>query len=98
MILHKRAWSMWSQYTKNVFIGVDQLLNAIIGGDPDETISSRLGKAHRGQYGRLLYWGTYVFWLITNIIWFPWDGWGHCEQSIEEDEGEDDLLHNKKYL
>ena len=32
------------KYLYNILIGVDQLVNAIFGGDPDETLSSRLGK------------------------------------------------------
>lgn len=28
-------------YIKNVLIGVDQLVNAVIGGWPDESLSSR---------------------------------------------------------
>lgn len=32
------------KYFYNILIGIDQLVNAILGGDPDETISSRLGK------------------------------------------------------
>lgn len=32
------------RYFWNVLIGIDQLFNAILGGYPDETISSRMGK------------------------------------------------------
>lgn len=32
------------KYLYNILIGIDQLVNALLGGDPDETISSRLGK------------------------------------------------------
>lgn len=32
------------KYLYNILIGIDQLANAILGGDPDETISSRMGK------------------------------------------------------
>ena len=33
-----------SHYLWNVLVGIDQLVNAILGGDPDETISSRCAK------------------------------------------------------
>ena len=33
-----------NQYIKNNFIAIDQRLNALIFGDEDETISSRMGK------------------------------------------------------
>ena len=40
-------------YFKNVLIGIDQLVNALLGGDPDETVSSRVGKAAAaGSQGR----------------------------------------------
>ena len=65
------------QYSWNVLIAIDQLANALAGGDPDETISSRLGKAHlRGtKYGHWL-------WHILEYIQ-P----GHCTKAIERDEG-----------
>ncbi len=86
---------MIKKYFKNILIGVlDQPLNVITGGDPDETISSRLGKVHRGDYGKTLYYITYPVWFLVNCIFYVFDGWGHCEISIEEDEGKNDLLNN----
>jgi hypothetical protein len=32
------------RYIVAILIGIDQLFNAIFGGDPDETISSRWGR------------------------------------------------------
>ena len=64
-----RAWSLAVAY--------DQLANAAFGGDPDETISSRAGKAaRRGQR-----WGCLLCRLLTRID--P----DHCEKSLEPDEG-----------
>lgn len=37
------------QVAWNIAIAVDQLFNAMIGGKPDETISSRLGKWKRDK-------------------------------------------------
>jgi len=31
------------RYFKNILIGIDQLINTLFLGDPDETISSRTG-------------------------------------------------------
>lgn len=42
---------MIRRYFLNLLIAIDQLFNAITFGDPDETISSRLGKAQRGDHG-----------------------------------------------
>lgn len=83
--------SKLKSYIKNVLIGIDQLGGAIILGDPDETISSRLGKAHRGDNGKIWYGITYLPWLVVNCVFYWFDGWGHCESSIEEDEGQDDI-------
>jgi hypothetical protein len=41
-------------YFHNLFLAVDQLINTIIGGDPDETFSSRVGKCQRGDHGLLI--------------------------------------------
>lgn len=34
------------EYIKNILIGIDQLINTIIKGDPDETISSRAWRSY----------------------------------------------------
>lgn len=64
-------------YLWKVLVALDQLVNTVLGGEPDETISSRAGKAKlRGKR-----WGC----LLCNFLdWF--DG-GHCEKAIEPDEG-----------
>lgn len=61
-------------YLFNLFIAFDQLLNTIFGGDPDETISSRLGKSG-GYLGRAM------CWLMDKI------DKGHCARVREDDEG-----------
>lgn len=55
----------------------DQLANAAFGGDEDETISSRAGKgARRGERK----------WCLLCRLLDKLDP-GHCEKSIEHDEG-----------
>lgn len=75
------------RYLLNILVALDQLLSALIGGDPDETISSRLGKAARGDYGRL----QVVLWTpvtgLVDLVFLAFDGPGHCRRSIEEEEG-----------
>jgi len=61
------------KYAINLLIAIDQLVNAILLGDADETISSRLGK----NYPKLS--------KVVNFIFF-WDK-SHCQEAIEEDEG-----------
>ena len=62
----------------NVLCALDQLLNAILGGSPDETLSSRAGK----HYPRLA--------KVINLIFFWQDN--HCEYYREDDEGKDAII------
>lgn len=62
----------------NVLIAIDQFFNAVFGGDPDETISSR---AHKAKLkGKI--WGCalckFLHWIDEN----------HCPESVEWDEGD----------
>ncbi len=66
------------KYLYNILIGIDQLTNAILGGDPDETISSRMGK-HLAKRDCLL---CNLLCALLNKIQ-P----GHCLKAIEKDEG-----------
>ena len=73
----------------NILISIDQLGNTILGGDPDETISSRLGKL-KVKYSGTIPWRR----PIAKII-----DWGlnkidphHSIDAIEEDEGENAIL------
>ena len=65
-------------YGRHVAVAIDQLFNALLNGDEDETISSRAAKARmKGKrWGCALCW--FLDWLDTN----------HCANSLEPDEGE----------
>jgi hypothetical protein len=65
-------------YFWNILISADQLANTLLGGDPDETISSRMGK--RAIKGDRL--GGIICRLLDMF------DKGHCKKSIEEDEGQ----------
>lgn len=65
------------QWGWNILISLDQLLNVLMKGDPDETISSRAAKAKIKNKK----WGC----ILCKILdWFDKD---HCEKNIEHDEG-----------
>ena len=71
---------LW-RYLFNVLIGIDQLANTLIGGYPDETISSRAGK------GRIMgspFWTVAAF--VIDLLFLPFER-NHCFKSIEYDEG-----------
>ena len=69
------------KYVWNVLIAFDQFFNALFGGDPDETISSRAGKDQKK--GRL--WAKWLCWFLNKL------DTNHCRESIEEDEGKDNI-------
>ena len=78
-----------SRYCWNLLIAVDQFVNTICGGDPDETISSRMGKwARNGENNRGLRKPLY---LIANFIVERFEK-NHFAKSIEEDEGKNETV------
>lgn len=66
------------QYLYGLLIALDQLANAILAGDPDETLSSRCGK-------RAMVKGC---WLCLGLCWLlGLMHRDHCLWAIEYDEG-----------
>jgi len=64
------------RWLHGVAIAIDQLGNALGAGDPDETVSSRMGKAlHRSRFSR---------WACGQLDRVDP---GHCVDAIEGDEG-----------
>lgn len=72
---------MLGKYILNVLISIDQLANTLVGGDPDETISSRCGK--RRKYCKVCSYLCVVLDYIDDR---------HCSKSIEVDEGKDAII------
>lgn len=68
-------------YVANILLSIDQLANTLLGGDPDETISSRCGK--RIDTSKVC---CALCWFLDKI-----DS-RHCTKYIENDEGDRDLL------
>ena len=66
------------KYLFNLLISLDQLGNTLTGGDPDETISSRLGKHYNNSF---------MARLVDLMFWR-----GHCVDSIEPDEGKNKVV------
>lgn len=76
-------------YLLNCLIGLDQWANCLLGGNnPDETISSTVGrKAMRGV--RWARWAeAAIDWLFETIGGAP----GHCRRMIEWDERRENCL------
>jgi hypothetical protein len=71
-------------YCWNVFVALDQLANTLLFGDPDETISSRMGK-HVAKNRCMLC--KRICWVLNKI------DYGHCAKSIESDRGERNVIN-----
>jgi len=76
------------KYFWNILIAVDQFANTIFGGDPDETISSRLGKWHRSGKTKTGI-KKYVYNCLNPIV--ELFETNHFKKSIEEDEGQHEV-------
>lgn len=70
------------RYLLHVAVAIDQLVNAILAGNPDETISSRVGRgAKAGARWALIAEGI-IDWIFEQLGQPP----GHCRRKIEWDE------------
>lgn len=71
-------------WIKGVLIAIDQLGNAIAGGNPDATISARTGYfANEVTSPFRYYWKTME--LIINFAFLPIDGPKHCYNEYLKD-------------
>lgn len=69
----------------NVLISVDQLGNAVAGGDPDITISARVGFFANKSEDRSFYYYWRFLEIIINFTFYPLDGENHCLLAYEDD-------------
>ncbi|WP_299215084.1 hypothetical protein [uncultured Aquimarina sp.] len=77
------------KYISNLFVAIDQLGNAIAGGNPDNTISARVGYYNYYIYNReTVPWYWYWFMQIIDITFYPVDGPNHCHEAYHNDPGE----------
>lgn len=79
----KLAWLVIRAYLFNNIVVVDYQINALLGGAPGETISSRLGKGQRkGQ-------PVHCFFarVVDAIFRALFNEKRHCRASIQHDEG-----------
>jgi len=70
------------QYGLNVWEGFDNAASAETGGSPDESLSSRLGKAREQGSG----W-TYIANKVDLVALEFFGDEDHCQKSIERDRG-----------
>jgi len=72
------------KYFQNIAIAFDQFVNAVLLGDPDETISSRVVRVK--PYS----------WLAITIDFFMFYQSNHCYKAVEKSEGYRDLIFPRK--
>ena len=87
MTFRQKLWRYWI----NNWVALDQLANALLAGDPDETISSRTGKWLSLPHDTWKWKVAYVLCRALHLL-----DKNHCLDSIEEDEGKHDLIRKKK--
>jgi hypothetical protein len=71
------------RYLWNIFLWLDQGLNTLLGGDPRETLSSRMGKYLRDKRKCVL---CKVLCTLLNVI-----DKNHCAENIEDSLGSKSL-------
>jgi len=81
------------RYIFNNLIALDQTWNARTGGDPDETISSRIGKIKRNHNGKIPWTHPLARIIDAGLEEIQT---GHCINAIEEDEGQDAIIKDKE--
>ena len=62
------------RYVLRVLIALDQLVNALLGGDEDETVSSRAARARAAG----------AWWGLTLCRFLDWLEPDHCKNAIGE--------------
>ena len=67
-----------SQYILNTLIAIDQLVNALFRGHPDETLSSR---CYRNAQK---YWYARYCQVVLDFLFRPW-GPDHCKEAYESE-------------
>ncbi|MDN3666363.1 hypothetical protein ACFFU1_12635 [Algibacter miyuki] len=74
----------------NTLISIDQLGNVIAGGNPDNTISSRVGYYTEAYYKpEDVPWRWNIYKNIINFTFYPIDGSHHCKEAYYNDAGEE---------
>lgn len=71
------------RYIWNLLVAIDKFANALLAGDPDETLSSRMGRAVQDGRCRACRW--------ICLLLHRFDP-HHCQKSIEHDEGDDEVI------
>jgi len=70
-----------------ILIAIDQLGNAIAGGNPDATISARVGYFSQKEHCPYQWYWKTLEWII-DFTFYPIDGPNHCLHAFQRDKDE----------
>ena len=72
----------------NILVSIDQLGNVLAGGNPDNTISARVGYYTEKYYDEGKVPAKWIiFRNIINFTFYPIDGENHCQEAYYNDAG-----------
>lgn len=71
-----------SKYAYNSLYGIDQAANTVLAGHPEETISSRLGRARIQGYR---FWWVRFLRFVVDVLSYPLDGPDHCVRAAKHE-------------
>jgi hypothetical protein len=83
---------MGMNWFNKILLSVDQLINVLFGGNPDSSISARIGyHVSHSMYSR--YWR--IMMKIVDTTFYPLDGKYHCFKAYSQDmeDYSEDSLH-----
>lgn len=81
-LLGWRYRGAYAKYSYGVWIGQDQLVNAVFGGNPDVTVSSKVGYLKQEGSKTAAAMAVVIDWLFYVAVGQE----NHCVESIEYDE------------
>lgn len=70
------------RYYFNILLGIDEFANILLLGSPEETISSRLGRAYVSKKAKWFVYPVKKF--VDTAAWILAKQQDHCVTSIEE--------------
>ena len=81
----------------NVLVAIDQLGNTIAGGNPDITISARVGYFANKSNDRRFYYYWRCLEAVIDFTFYPLDGSKHCLQALQGD-NEEGHVHGSDFM
>lgn len=85
-------------YGMNLLISIDQLGNTVSGGNPDSTISARVGYFTQNRNKTKMYYYWKGLEKLINFSFYPLDGADHCHQAYNKEGGKAYVKTGKDWM